>query len=327
MRILITAPYDEDSLKNLEDKLNATIIYHPWKEHGTPFKQNEVLELITKYKVDGIITELDEIDEVVIEKSEQLKFIGVCRANPVNVDIEAARKKNIIVFNTPGRNSQAVAELLVGTLISFYRNIIESNIWLKKGEWNEDDERPYIKFRGNEIAGKTIGFVGFGAVGQKVAKILKEFSCKIQFYDPYITEYSNEYDNVSLDYLFESSDVVSIHLPVVKSTHQMINTSLLSKMKKNAVFINTARSAVVDYNALYNMLLKKEIKGAILDVFENEPLLESDYKLIKLPHVLATPHIAGASFEVEKHHSIIMNNNITSYYVNGVKKNVFNLCQ
>jgi len=323
MKILVTAPYNKSSLNELIES-GHEVIYKPWKERGQPYNSKEMSELINKNNIEGIIAEIDEVNANVIENSPLLNFIGICRANPVNVDIDVANKKNIPVFNTPARNAQAVTELLISNLISFYRNIIPSNTFVRENYWTESNTRPYLKFRGNEVAGKTIGFVGFGAVGQTVANILKNFPSDIQYYDPFVTNVDSNYKNVELEELFKTSDIVSIHLPVNDSTRNLIDKRLIESMKSDAVFVNTARSAVVDYEALYNVLSQEQIRGAILDVFDNEPPKELETKLISLSNVLATPHIAGASYEVENHHSRIMNNNLFSWFESGNANNIFN---
>jgi D-3-phosphoglycerate dehydrogenase len=122
-----------------------------------------------------------------------------------------------------------------------------------------------------------------------------------------------------LEEVFASSDIVSVHLPVTPDTKKLINKSLFSLMHEDALFINTARASVVDRSAMYDVLSKKKIKGAILDVFDNEPPDELDYKIIDLPNVMATPHIAGATFEVEDHHVRIMNEVLIDWFVNGNK--------
>lgn len=323
MKILITAPFNKECRDELQETFGE-VVYLPWKEKGTPNNEQELLKVILENDVDGLITELDDVSEYVINQAEKLKFIGVCRANPVNVDIAAATTRGIPVFCTPARNGQAVTELFIGSLISFYRQIISSNNWIHERKWNDDNERPYLTFKGNEVAGKTIGFVGFGAVGSRIANILKHFPCRIQFYDPFVEDAGPDYEKVYLEELFKTSDVVSIHLPVNDHTKGMIDEKLLKSMKEDAVFVNTARSAVVDNEALYTLLKSEKIRGAILDVFNNEPPVEEDYSLMTLPNVLATPHIAGASYEVEDHHSYIMNANLNKFLKEKQFQNVFN---
>lgn len=322
MKILVTAPYNRDCLNELED-IFGEVVYLSWKEKGRGFNEEELLQLLKDNSIDGLITEVDDVSENVIE-NHPLKFIGVCRANPVNVNVDAATKLNIPILNTPARNAQAVAELFIGNVITFMRNVIPANKWIKEKNWSEEMLSAYLEFKGNELAGKTVGFVGFGAVGQTIANMIRHFPCQIQYYDPFVSEVDKEFRKLDIEEIFKTSDIVSVHLPVNPSTINLVNEELLSLMKGDSIFVNTARSAVVDTDALYNLLSNQKIRGAILDVFDHEPPSEEDYKLINLPNVLATPHIAGASYEVEDHHSFIMNRNVKQWSENVEPKNLFN---
>ncbi|HVF97245.1 MAG TPA: NAD(P)-dependent oxidoreductase, partial [Flavisolibacter sp.] len=189
--------------------------------------------------------------------------------------------------------------------------------WLKGGHWSEGAHASYLQFKGNEIAGKTIGMVGFGAIGQRIAKIMECFPCNVQYYDPFVEATANQYKKTTIEDVFQTSDLVSIHLPVTPQTIGMIDKKLLSTMKPEAIFVNTARAVVVNRLHLLHVLENNKIRGAILDVFEQEPPDDTDNKLIHLPNVLATPHIAGATFEVENHHADIMNEAVMDWFVKG----------
>ncbi|MNL40147.1 putative 2-hydroxyacid dehydrogenase YoaD [compost metagenome] len=156
--------------------------------------------------------------------------------------------------------------------------------------------------------------VGFGAVGQRIASMVENFPCYIKFYDPYLENFDARYVKTSVEDVFESCDIVSIHLPVTPSTIGMIDKSLISKMKPDAIFVNTARASVVKRDDLLDALENNRIRGAVLDVFDHEPPDEKDYRIIDLPNVLATPHIAGATHEVEDHHVEIMNSRIMKWF-------------
>ncbi|CAG7654637.1 NAD(P)-dependent oxidoreductase [Paenibacillus allorhizosphaerae] len=315
MNILVTAPYSSEALQQLERY--GTVHFRPWKPHGRAFHSDELIRLIQETGADCLITEHDHVDASVIETVD-LKFIGVCRGTPSNVDIAKATSRGIPVFNTPARNAQAVAELVTAGLIVFLRKMREGEAWLKSGQWKGDAHESYLYFRGHEICGKTVGMVGFGGVGQRVAAVLSGFSCKIQYYDPYLKQSPNpEYVPITLEEIFSTSDIVSIHLPVTAETTGSINERLFRMMKPEAIFVNSARAAVVDRDALYNTLKEQRIGGAILDVFYNEPPDASDYELISLPNVYATPHIAGASFEVDGYSVTIMNDVLKEWFVHG----------
>ena len=306
MRVLVTAPYNDRGLEELKN-IFGEIIYKEWKENGRAYTEDELLALLKDARAEALITEHDHVTGKVISEYPHLQFIGVCRGTPSNVSLETAALYHIPVFYTPARNAQAVAEMFIANVINLLRKTIPSWQWLTGKNWDKGAHTSYLEFKGNELAGKTIGMVGFGAVGQRIANMVKSFPTKIQFYDPFIKEYDPEFKQTTLEDIFETSDIVSIHLPVNKHTIGMINQSLISRMKPDAIFVNTARASVVKREDLLYALENKKIKGAILDVFDHEPPDAIDYKIIDLPNVLATPHTAGATFEVEDHHVEILN--------------------
>ncbi len=306
MRILVTAPYNDQGREILEKNFGE-VIYKTWKDQGRSFNESELITLLGESKADALITEHDHVTEKVIDSYPNLQFIGVCRGTPSNVALHTAEKHGIPVFHTPARNAQAVAEMFVANVINLLRMTIPSWQWLTGENWEAGAHTSYLQFKGNELAGKTIGMVGFGAVGQRIAEILKCFPCNIQFYDPFLDEFDPLYRKTTLEDIFESSDIVSIHLPVNSHTVGMINSNLISRMKQEAIFVNTARASVVDRDALIDAIQNNKIRGAVLDVFDHEPPDEKDYLLIHSPKVLATPHTAGATHEVEDHHVDILN--------------------
>lgn len=312
MRILITAPYHEQGQLTLAEKFGE-VVYRPWKELGRAYNEDELIALLSDTEAEALITEHDHVTSKVITANPQLQFIGVCRGTPSNVSLETAKAMGIPVFHTPARNAQAVAELFLATVIDLMRNTFAGVKWLKEENWTADAHTSYLQFKGNELAGKCIGMVGFGAVGQRIAGMVANFPCSVKFYDPYLESSDAKYVKTSLEDVFESCDVVSIHLPVNESTIGMIDKRLISKMKPDAIFVNTARASVVKRDDLLEALENKRIRGAVLDVFDQEPPDEKDYRLINLPNVLATPHIAGATHEVEDHHVEIMNSRIMQW--------------
>lgn len=312
MRILITAPYHEKGQAALKALLGE-IIYKPWKANERAFNEDELIDLLASTQADALITEHDHVTSKVINANPQLAFIGVCRGTPSNVCLKTAQEKNIPVFHTPARNAQAVAELFIATVIDLLRKTIASNQWLKDKKWDEGAHTSYLQFKGNELANRTIGLVGFGAVAQRIAHMVKNFPCNIQFYDPFVEQSDPTYHQTSLAAIFKTSDIVSIHLPVNDSTIGMINRELIETMQKDAILVNTARASVVNRDDLLYAIEHNLIRGAVLDVFDHEPPDEKDYRLINHPNVLATPHIAGATHEVEDHHVTIMNNKIINW--------------
>lgn len=319
MRILITAPYHDKGLKELETQFGE-VVYRSWKPNGRAYNETELLELLADSKADALITEHDHVTAAVIAANPQLQFIGVCRGTPSNVAVATATEMGIPVFFTPARNAQAVVEMFISNVIMLLRNTIPGIDWLKGRNWQEGAHDSYLAFKGNELAGRTIGLVGFGAIGQLIAKLVKDYPCNIQFFDPYVTEHDKAFRKTGIEEVFSTSDIVSIHLPVTNETKGMINGSLLKLMKKDAIFVNTARAAVVNREDLLDVLERNAIRGAVLDVFDNEPPDTLDYRIIDMPHVIATPHIAGATHEVEDHHVEILNRALLQWYAKGNKK-------
>ncbi|GGM98280.1 putative 2-hydroxyacid dehydrogenase YoaD [Dyadobacter beijingensis] len=316
MKILITAPYHNKAQQFLTQHFGE-IIYKPWKLQERAYNEGELIALLNETQAEALITEHDHVTAAVIAAFPGLQFIGVCRGTPSNVAVAAATAQGIPVFNTPARNAQAVAEMFIANLITLLRNTLAGIAWLEGGRWEAGAHTSYLQFKGNEIAGKTIGMVGFGAVGQTIANLVKHFPAEILYYDPFYTSDDPAYQKVGLEDVFRLSDVVSIHLPVNADTEGMIGEALIGLMKKNAIFVNTARAVVVKREALLSAIENNAIRGAILDVFDHEPPDELDYRLIHHPNVLATPHIAGATFEVEDHHADIMNKALHDFYIAG----------
>ncbi|GAB3662579.1 2-hydroxyacid dehydrogenase [Echinicola sediminis] len=313
MKILVTAPYNKGAINYLEENIGQ-VIYRPWKPHGRAYNEKELLELLEETGANALITEHDDVSSTVIRKNPALEFIGVCRGTPSNVCLKTAESLGIPVYNTPARNAQAVAEMFLANVITLLRNTLSGIDWLEKGNWNKGAHTSYLHFKGNELAGKTIGMVGFGAIGQRIADMVKGFPCYIKYYDPFVDGEFSGCEKVSLEEVFEISDIVSIHLPVNDQTLRMIDRNLLNKMKKSALFVNTSRASVVNREDLLSAIESRDIRGAYLDVFDHEPPDELDYRLILHPNVLATPHIAGATHEVEDHHARIMNQKLNEVF-------------
>jgi D-3-phosphoglycerate dehydrogenase len=319
MRILVTAPYHEQGLHQLQQYFGE-VIYRPWKPHNRAYNEAELLAMLYETEAEALITEHDEVSAKVIDAHAHLQFIGVCRGTPSNVAVHTASAHGIPVFYTPARNAQAVAELFIANVITLLRHTLPGMDWLRSRKWEKGAHTSYLQFKGNELAGKTVGLVGFGAIGQLIAGMIGNYPCPIHFYDPYVEQAAfPQYKKMSLEEVFATSDIVSIHLPVTTETKGMITQQHFQLMKQEALFVNTARAVVVNRQHLYEALAAQQIGGAILDVFDNEPPDELDYKIIDLPRVLATPHIAGATFEVEDHHVRILNGVLHNWFIQGNK--------
>lgn len=304
MKIYVRAPFSESCLRELHEMFSE-VIYEPWTGNGQRYYEDEMLENLRKVQPDALITELDRVTPKVLAGYDRLRFIGDCRGTPANLDVDACTGAGVPILCTPGRNTQAVAEMVVGLILAVYRNAIPATQWVREGKW-VPGTTPYYLWMGSELQGKKVGLVGFGRISRVVAKILDGFDCDISFCDPFIPADQGHYRKHTIEEIFAESDIVSLHLPVMDSTRGMITEALLRSMKPTALFVNAARSALVDCDALKRVLDEKRIRGAIIDVLDTEPPEARDMALALCPNVLVTPHICGSTFEVTDHQSEIL---------------------
>jgi len=233
---------------------------------------------------DGYIAGVDQIDRNALASATDLKIIARYGVGVDNVDLAAAREKGILVTNTPGANSAAVAELTLGLILSLTRHIPEAVSSTQKGEWP--------RLAGTSIEGKCVGLLGFGAVSKQVAKRLAGFDCRIIAYDPFPDQETARLYHVEilpLEKIREQSDILSLHMPLLAETRGIINHDFLTKMKKGAYLINTARGELVDEKALLDAVQNGLLQGVALDVFTKEPP-DKENPLLNHPRVLVTPH-------------------------------------
>lgn len=265
-------------------------------------RENRVLskeELKEKVRgVDAILSLLtDKIDgEAMDAAGPQLKIVANMAVGFDNIDVQAAKTRNIMVTNTPGVLTEAVAEHTFALLLACARHIAESDRYTREGKFKQWEP---LGFLGPQLTGKTIGIVGLGRIGSVVAQIAKKgFGMKVVYYDvkPNI-DFEKEFEAqlLSIEDLLKNSDFVSIHVPLLPQTRHFINEERLKMMKKEAILINTSRGPVVDEKALVEALKNGEIAAAGLDVYEFEPKLSSG--LAELPNVVLTPHTASATYE------------------------------
>jgi D-3-phosphoglycerate dehydrogenase len=263
---------------NLLRENGFEIILNP---HGRKLNKKEVVELC-KDAV-GIIAGTETIDAEVLKELINLKAISRCGAGLDNIDLGAAKRLGIKVFNTPDAPTLAVAELTVGLILNLLRKVNQMDKTIRNGKWE--------KLMGNLLSDKKVGIIGFGRIGKKVAELLKPFECEIRYYD--IKEFRDlGIEGLrDLDELLKTSDIISIH---VSSKEQIMGENEIKMMKKGAWLVNTSRGGVIDENALYKALKEGHLSGAALDVFEEEsysgPLKELD-------NVILTPHIGSYALE------------------------------
>lgn len=255
---------------------------------------DEIIEFLGDAEI--LVTQLAPLSRGMLQKLPNLKFVAVSRGGPVNIDMKAAREAGVRVVNTPGRNASAVAEFTIGAILAETRLIRVGHEALRAGEWRGDLYR--ADTTGRELSEMTVGVIGYGNIGEKVVRLLRAFGTKVLVHDPYIQLSADDLnagvEQVSLDALLERSDLVTLHPRVSEETRHIMNAETFAKMKKGAIFVNTARGPLCDYDALYENLVSGHLSSAMLETFAVEPV-PPEWPLLKLPNVTLTPHIAGAS--------------------------------
>jgi D-3-phosphoglycerate dehydrogenase len=255
-----------------------------------------------------IVRSATKVTKEVIENSN-LRIIGRAGVGLDNIDLEATRKKGIEVVNSPEASTISVAELVFGSLLALMRNIAHAHHSLKAGKWDRN------RFTGNELFGKTLGIIGFGRIGREVALRARAFGMNVMVYDPRITvEDTREYNCklASLEEILTESDIITLHVPLVKGTRGMIGKGELDLMKDSAILVNIARGGLVDEDALYKQLKEGKIKGAVLDVFEDEPPV--DTPLLSLDNVVLTPHLGASTDEAQINAGIVVVEKIRNFF-------------
>jgi phosphoglycerate dehydrogenase-like enzyme len=328
MKALITAQFHENGLELLDPHMD--IQHENYRETGKLyFQEEELIQKIRDTGADVLIVEVDLVHEEVFQACS-LKIVGCCRADPLNVSREEATKRGIPIFYAPGRNANSVADITVGFMLSLSRNLVLTNLRLRTGEIKierlEDMVKVFDKYGGFELGSATVGLVGFGAVGKKVAERLKPFGPRVLVYDPYVSEETLKAcgaEATSLNHLLRNADMISLHCALTDETQKMIGEKELSLMKSTAFLVNTARSFLTDEKALLGALEGGSIQGAALDVFDEEPL-QSDNPFLRLDNVICTPHLGGATRDVVRHQSEMIANDIIRYLRNEPPRHIWN---
>lgn len=303
------------------------LLVEGWALGKPKLSAGQLIELAHDAEV--LVTSYDEVTDAVMAACPRLQVIACTRANPVNIDTQAAQARGIRVLYTPGRNADAAAELTLGLMLSLARHIPQSHAALKRGEftqadnaaaatqqglrrdvvWDVSPESPYEVFKGTELRNKTLGLVGYGNIGRRVARIARAFGMAVLVVDPFVAaEDINEpgLQKTTLEALFREADIVSLHLSSGPHSDGLVNAALLNSMKPGALLINTSRAAVVDEAALIDALRHGPLGGAALDVYHREPLWRDHPFVIEFDNVIITPHIAGATREsIAKHTAMI----------------------
>jgi D-3-phosphoglycerate dehydrogenase len=311
MKILIADEISERGVSILKNSGHAVDI-------RTGLKEEELVGIIGGYDA-LIVRSAAKVTRKIIEASK-LKVVGRAGVGVDNIDLEAATQKGILVMNAPSGNIVSTAELAVALMFALARNISQADKTTKGEKWEKK------KFTGRQLAGKTLGIIGLGKVGAEVAKRAIALGLIVISYDPLISPelaVKLHVRLVSLDALLAESDFITIHTTLTAQTKNLVGKEELSKMKKSAYLINTARGGIVNEEALFEALNEKRIAGAALDVYTKEP--PEDWKLVKLENLIATPHLGASTKEAQEEVGSEIAEQIDLYLTQGIVKNAMNL--
>lgn len=254
---------------------------------------DDLLQAIGKYDA-LIVRGATRVTPAVMDAASRLKVIGRAGVGVDNIDLDAAKKRNLIVVNAPASTTVAVAELALGLLLAVSRDIPRADASMKEGQWIKK------QFEGAELNGKTLGIIGFGRIGIEVARRANAFGMNVIIYDPNASEHELEHGSaepVSLQDLYAWSDFISLHLPLTVHTRDLIGPMAFSQMRDGVRIVSTARGGIIDESALLAALNTGKVAGAALDVFEKEP--PGLTELVAHPRVIATPHIGAQTAEAQ----------------------------
>ncbi|MFA6297339.1 MAG: D-glycerate dehydrogenase [Candidatus Paceibacterota bacterium] len=320
--IFITRSIPEVGIKMLEDKGYRVDVY---PKDRVPSKR-ELIKYLKKYPYDAVLCLLtDNIDAKVFDAVPSAKLFSTYTVGFNNIDAVEAKKRGITITNTSGSSRINVAEHAIALMLGLTTRMVEGDRFTRKGKYKGWTPMAFI---GEDLTGSTIGLVGTGLIGSEVARILSRgFNSKIIYHDlNQNTQIENDCGAVrctSLDELLKQADIVSLHVPLLPSTHHLISKEKLELMKKTALLINTSRGPVIDEKALVVALKNKVITGAGLDVYEFEPNLAPG--LAKLENVIITPHIASARESARIEMATISADNIIDFFEGRVPRNKVNI--
>ncbi len=310
VKLLITDGLSTDGLQMLEKSGQFEIQFHKSVE-------KDALKGMLPWAEAIIIRSATKMTKDLIDLAPQLKVIMRAGAGVDNVDVDHSTKKKVLVLNCPGVNNNAVAELTLGFLFGLLREIPRATSGMKANLWEKKD------LVGSEASGRTIGLVGFGAIGNLVGRACNALGMSVMVFDPRGKELSqkSEYSFVktwaqSVDEIFSQADVVSLHLPLMDATKNSIGSAQFSKMKKGSYFINASRGGIANEAALLEALNNGTLAGAALDVFDQEPT-PADHPLVKHPKVICAPHIGAATKEAQHKVGIAAAKYLIDYFKEG----------
>jgi D-3-phosphoglycerate dehydrogenase len=298
LRIFATAPLRGEGLDRL--RAMGDVILEPWLEQRPLriYNSEKLAERIIAENANVLICEVDSCKGPVLDLP--LVAIGSTRGDPTNVDVPAASAAGVPVLRAPGRNADAVAELAVALVFAATRGLVPADRSIREGPVYAGGTNPYLLYRGWQLAGLTVGIVGYGAVGRAAAWRFAGLGMKVIIADPFAPEATHD-----LDSLLAEADVISMHAAVTPDTFGLISAEKIKKIKKGAVYVNTARAALHDLDALTEALASGQLSAMGLDHFNGEHLPVT-HQLVGMDNVVLTPHIGGATFDTEANHTSII---------------------
>ena len=308
-RALILAPFEERQIERLAAEMSVT--HESWLDTLTLTDPDDLAARIRAEGTSILVVEADFVFEETFDDAPGLKFLGICRASTTQVDVDTATAHGVVVVNTPGRNARAVAEHAMGLIFSLARRIPAAHNYVASGHWQQP-VGGYVDLRGIELAGRTLGIVGMGAIGRRLAEMGQALGMSVLSSDPYVTDPPDGVLMVDLPALVSNSDFISVHVPTTLQTAGMIGAGTIDRMKPTAYFVNCSDADVIDQAALVQALTTKRIAGAAFDVFESHPIAP-DNPLLKLDNVILTPHLGGATVETIQRHSKMMTDDILRF--------------
>ncbi|SFP77075.1 D-3-phosphoglycerate dehydrogenase [Nitrosomonas cryotolerans] len=285
--IISTSSFDIDNNAPVQRLIQKglQVISNP---HRRKLTEHEIIALLDD-DVIGLIAGIEPITERVLASAKNLKVISRCGTGMDNVDLVAAQHYNMAVFNTPEAPAQAVAELTLGLMLTALRRICQTDRLLRKGEWP--------RLQGQLLAAQSVGIIGLGYIGRRVAHLCQAFGARVIAHDPHLDQSSQGVTLTSLNELFAQADIISLHLPYSPDTHHLLDAKAFATMKPGAIVINAARGGLIDETALGNALHDGQLSAAALDVFEQEPY---QGPLLGYEQIILTAHMGSLAKEARQ---------------------------
>jgi len=315
VKILVADPISDSGLQVFKDLKDQFLL-----EVRTKLPPEELKKAVVD--VDAIIVRSEtQITSDILAAAKKVKIVGRAGVGVDNIDVGAASRQGVVVVNVPGGNTISAAEHTMALLLSMSRNIPQANVSVKAGEWKR------AQFVGTELQGKTLGLIGLGRIGREVAKRCQSFGMAIIGYDPFASEEYAKTFNInlaSLEQIYAQADYISVHVPLNDGTRNLFNAQTFAKLKPGVRLINCARGGIINEKELAEAIQKGQVKGAALDVYEQEPPAK-DNPLFGLPGVILTPHLGASTEEAQVKVAQEMAETLRDYFLQGSVRNAVNL--